>query len=146
MPSSDAPAAELELPALCLVVLIGVSGAERARFAARHFLPEEVCELPEAAQERLSRGLLAVLNAPHLAAPGREAAVKLAHAQDVTAVAVVLDLPPPPMTPPPERKRQRCGPGWAASTRLRCGPRGSPPRFDCALSPSCRRWWCGACR
>ena len=85
----------LEIPALCLVVLIGVQNEVRGMFAAQHFAPAEVCLTLEAAGVRLSRGLLSVLNAPHLRAADRAGAVLLAREQNVRAVAVILDPPLP---------------------------------------------------
>ncbi|WP_407540588.1 metallophosphoesterase [Deinococcus radiomollis] len=85
----------LELPALCLVVLIGVSDQARSDFARRHFAPEEVQTTLGGAATRLQNGLLAVLNAPHLQAADREAAPQLAREHDVRAVGIVLDLDAP---------------------------------------------------
>lgn len=92
MPSDPADAA-LDIPGLCLVVLIGVPDDLRADFARRHFAPEEVKTSLEAAAERLTRGLLTVLDAPHLRAADRAGAAKLARDQNVQAVALVLDPP-----------------------------------------------------
>lgn len=83
----------LDIPGLCLVVLIGVPDELRAEFARRHFAPEEVQTSLEGASERLSRGLLTVLDAPHLRALERAGAVQLARDQNVQAVALVLDPP-----------------------------------------------------
>ncbi|WP_425145509.1 metallophosphoesterase [Deinococcus sp.] len=119
---------ELEIPALALLVLIGVSQAERAAFAARHFAPEEVCLSLNAARERLSRGRLAALNLPTVHPAERAAAVLLAHEQDVAAAAVVLDLPDPSRPDEVAALRQGLGgpdspalrvEGFAASFRLR---------------------------
>lgn len=87
------PSKTLEIPGLCLVVLIGVPDDLRAEFASRHFAPEEVQTTLENAAERLSRGLLTVLDAPHLRAADRAGAVQLARDQNVQAVALVLDPP-----------------------------------------------------
>ena len=91
LPTLEIPS--LNIPRLCLVVLIGVPDDLRADFARRHFAPEEVQTSLEAASERLSRGLLTVLNAPHLRALERAGAAQLARDQNVQAVALVLDPP-----------------------------------------------------
>lgn len=95
---------ELEIPALCLVVLIGVSDELRGEVARRHFPAAEVCTDLAAATERLSRGLLTVLNAPHLRAVDRAAAVTLAREHDVEAAALVLD--PPILHADPQTRQQ----------------------------------------
>ncbi len=94
---------DLEIPALCLVLLIGVPDDLRADFARRHFAPEEVQTSLEGASERLSRGLLTVLDAPHLRALERAGAAQLARDQNVQAVALVLD---PPLTSSDMQTRQ----------------------------------------
>lgn len=81
----------LEVPALSLVVLIGVSEELRSDFVRRHFAPEEVQTTLSGAARRLGNGMLAVLNAPHLQATDREAAPRLAREHDVQAVGIVLD-------------------------------------------------------
>jgi len=91
LPTLEIPS--LNIPRLCLVVLIGVPDDLRADFARRHFAPEEVQISLETASERLSRGLLTVLNAPHLRALERAGAAQLARDQNVQAVALVLDPP-----------------------------------------------------
>ena len=75
------------------MVLIGVQDELRAEFASRHFALEEVQTSLEGAAERLTRGLLTVLDAPHLRALERVGAVQLARDQNVQAVALVLDPP-----------------------------------------------------
>jgi diadenosine tetraphosphatase ApaH/serine/threonine PP2A family protein phosphatase/predicted kinase len=99
LPSSELPPTELNIPALSLVVLIGASDETRRQFAEQHFAPEEVCTDPEQAEGRLSRGLLTVLDAPHLTIQSRSHAVALARANDVQAVALVLDPPLPHADP-----------------------------------------------
>ena len=95
---------DLDIPALCLVVLIGVSDELRGEVARRHFSDAEVCTDLEAAQARLSRGLLTVLDAPHLRAADRAAAVARAREHDVEAAALVLD---PPISNPDTQTRQQ---------------------------------------
>lgn len=87
------PFSDLDIPALSLIVLIGVPDELRADFARRHFADEEVQTSLEAAAQRLSRGLLTVLDAPHLRALERAGAAQLARDQNVQAVALVLDPP-----------------------------------------------------
>ncbi|MFC4640112.1 metallophosphoesterase [Deinococcus hohokamensis] len=100
------PLRELRLPALALVALIGARSAGKSTFAARHFAPEEVLSAPAglaedealgavlaAAGERLARGALAVVDLRLVRPHERRQVVDLARAHDVSAVAVVLDLP-----------------------------------------------------
>ncbi|MFC4427349.1 metallophosphoesterase [Deinococcus navajonensis] len=100
------PARELRLPALALVALIGARGAGKSTFAARHFSPEEVFAPPAgleadaaldaclaAAGERLAGGQLAVVDLRLVRPHERRRVVDLARAHDLSAVAVVLDLP-----------------------------------------------------
>ena len=91
LPAPEIPS--LNIPRLCLVVLIGVPDDLRADFARRNFAPEEVQTSLGAASDRLSHGLLTVLNAPHLRALERAGAAQLARDQNVQAVALVLDPP-----------------------------------------------------
>ena len=107
----------LQVPALSLVALVGVSGAGKSTFAARHFLPTQVLSsdtfrglvaddendqsasadafaaLHAVAAVRLRRGLLTVLDATHLQRDDRAQVVALARASDVLPVALVLDVP-----------------------------------------------------
>lgn len=92
----------LAIPALSLVILIGVSDETRSDFARRHFAPEEVQTTLGGAAQRLENGLLAVLNAPHVQATDREAALHLAREQGVQAVGMVLD----PEVPGRDERRQ----------------------------------------
>jgi protein phosphatase len=106
----------LELPDLCLVALVGVSGSGKSSFAARHFLPTEVVSSDACrgmvsdddnnqeatgdafdlvnfiAGKRLARGLLTVIDATNVQAEARKPLLALAKAHHVLAVAVVLDL------------------------------------------------------
>lgn len=107
----------IEIPELCLVVLIGVTGAGKSTFAAHHFAPSEVVSsdamrafvaddpddldatadafavLGEITRRRLRRGLLTVVDATSLRAEDRQVWLDLARDQDVFAVAIVLDPP-----------------------------------------------------
>ncbi len=108
---------KLTLPDLCLVVLVGASGAGKSSFARKHFKPTEVIssdfcrglvsddENDQAATgdafdvlqyvvgKRLARGRMAVVDATNVQAEARAPLVELARANDVLPVAVVLKLP-----------------------------------------------------
>lgn len=108
---------ELQLPALSLVVLIGVSGSGKSTFAARAFEPYEVLSsdycralvsgdendqsasadafdvLHHIAGKRLDRGLLTVVDATNVSKEARASLVQLARDHDVLPVAIVLDVP-----------------------------------------------------
>ncbi len=107
----------IELPELCLVVLVGVSGAGKSSFARKHFLPTEVVSsdacrglvadddndqeatgdafdvLHYIAGKRLSRGRLTVIDATSVQSEARKSLVRLAREHDCLAVAIVLDVP-----------------------------------------------------
>lgn len=107
----------ITLPALSLVVLVGVSGSGKSTFAATHFGPFETLSsdffrglvsndvnsqdatkaafdaLHHVAGLRLDAGLLTVVDATNVQPTARRALVELARAHDVLPVAVVLDLP-----------------------------------------------------
>lgn len=107
----------LEIPELCLVALVGVSGSGKSTFAARHFLPTEVLSsdfcrglvaddendqsatsaafdvLYYIAARRLEAGRLTVVDATNVQAGARRTAVGVAKANHVLAVAIVLDVP-----------------------------------------------------
>ncbi|WP_084957783.1 polynucleotide kinase-phosphatase [Thermoactinospora rubra] len=109
--------AEIRIPELCLVVLVGVSGSGKSTFAARHFAPTQVIssdfcrglvaddENDQAATPdafdllhhivgvRLRRGLLTVVDATNVQAPARQSLIELAKRHDVLAEAIVLDVP-----------------------------------------------------
>jgi protein phosphatase len=116
----DAPSrvqAELSIPAMSLVVLMGSSGAGKSTFAAKHFSPWEVlssdhyrgvvCNDPNSLEAsgdafaalqylvevRLRRGLLTVIDATNLSADTRQTWVNLARRNDVLPVAIVLEVP-----------------------------------------------------
>jgi protein phosphatase len=106
-----------ELPSLSIVVLVGVSGAGKSTFAARHFKPTEVLSsdrfrglvaddesdqtasadafeaMRQLAAIRLRRGLLTVIDATNVRPEDRQDWLNLAKAHDVLPVAVVLDVP-----------------------------------------------------
>ncbi|MEM7154518.1 MAG: polynucleotide kinase-phosphatase [Myxococcota bacterium] len=109
---------ELELPELCLVVLVGVSGAGKSTFARKHFRPTEVISsdfcrglvsddendqnasgdafavLNYIASKRLARGRLTVIDATSVQSEARKSLVQLARQHDCLAVAIVLNVPP----------------------------------------------------
>lgn len=108
----------LELPELCLVVLVGVSGAGKSTFAREHFLPSEVVSsdfcrglvsddendqratgdafdvLHYIVGKRLARGRLTVVDATSVRPEDRKQLVRLAKEYDCLAVAIVLNVPP----------------------------------------------------
>jgi polynucleotide kinase-phosphatase len=107
----------LEVPELCLVVLVGTSGSGKSTFAATHFAPTEVVSSDECRAmvsddpndqaatsdafavlefivgKRLERGRLTVVDATNVQASARRSLLALAKEHDVLAVAVVLDVP-----------------------------------------------------
>jgi polynucleotide kinase-phosphatase len=107
----------LEVPELCLVVLVGVSGSGKSTFARRHFKPTEVLSsdfcrglvaddendqaatkdafevLHFIAGKRLAAGRLTVVDATNVQPEARKQLVALAREHDVLPVAIVLDLP-----------------------------------------------------
>ena len=109
--------AELHIPELSLVVLIGASGSGKTTFARRAFAPFEVigsdyCRalvsgdendqsasgdafdvLHYIAGKRLDRGLLTVVDATNVSRESRAQLVQLARDHDVLPVAIVLDVP-----------------------------------------------------
>ncbi|ETK32416.1 polynucleotide kinase-phosphatase [Microbispora sp. ATCC PTA-5024] len=108
---------EVSVPALSLVVLVGISGSGKSTFAARHFRPTQVISsdfcrglvaddendqtaTPEAFDllhhivgTRLRRGLLTVVDATNVQWEARKKLIELARAHDVLADAIVLDVP-----------------------------------------------------
>jgi protein phosphatase len=115
--TSMRPDTVLKLPELCLVVLIGASGAGKSSFARKHFLPTEiissdVCRgwvaddensleatpdafdvLKHLAAIRLKRGLLTVIDATSTRAEDRKHFIDLARKFHCFAVAIAFDLP-----------------------------------------------------
>ncbi len=109
--------AEIDIPALSLVALVGVSGAGKSTFAAKHFAPMEVLSsdfcralvaddqndqaasgdafdvLYYIAGKRLAAGRLTVVDATNVQPQDRKQLVELAREHDVLPVAIVLDLP-----------------------------------------------------
>jgi polynucleotide kinase-phosphatase len=107
----------LAVPALSLVVLVGVSGSGKSTFAGRGFGPHEVLSsdfcralvsgdendqsasadafevLHHIAGKRLDRGLLTVVDATSVSSQARASLVQLARDHDVLPVAIVLDVP-----------------------------------------------------
>lgn len=107
----------LEIPELCLVALVGVSGSGKSTFAGRHFgrfevLSSDFCRglvaddendqsaskdafdvLGYIAGKRLASGRLTVVDATNVQRDARRQLVELATAHDVLPVAIVLDLP-----------------------------------------------------
>ena len=109
--------AELTLPSLSLVVLIGASGSGKSTFARRHFkatevLSSDVCRglvaddendqaatreafevLHFVASRRLAAGRLTVVDATNVQPAARKPLVELARRYHVLPVAIVFDLP-----------------------------------------------------
>ncbi|HEY3002499.1 MAG TPA: polynucleotide kinase-phosphatase [Kribbellaceae bacterium] len=107
----------LDVPELCLVVLVGVSGSGKSTFARAHFKPTEVIssdfcrglvsddENDQAASKdafellhfiagkRLAAGRLTVVDATNVQPEARRQLIALARQYDVLPVAIVLDLP-----------------------------------------------------
>ncbi|WP_125774116.1 polynucleotide kinase-phosphatase [Antribacter gilvus] len=108
---------ELTVPALSLVVLVGVSGSGKSTFARTHFRSTEVLSsdyfrglvaddendqaasgdafdvLHYVAGKRLAAGRLTVVDATNVQPGSRKALVELAKQHDVLPVAIVLDVP-----------------------------------------------------
>jgi len=109
--------AELRIPELSLVLLVGISGAGKSTFGRTHFKPTEVIssdfcrglvaddENDQAATKqafqllhyivglRLAAGRLTVVDATNVQPDARRALLAVAKEHDVMATAIVLDLP-----------------------------------------------------
>ncbi|WP_330182674.1 polynucleotide kinase-phosphatase [Nocardia sp. NBC_01503] len=109
--------AELSIPELSLVVLIGSTGSGKSTFARKHFrgtaiissdacrgivsddendqaaTPEAFALLHHIAGVRLRRGLRTVVDATNVQPKARQELIELARAHDVLPVAIVLDVP-----------------------------------------------------
>ena len=107
----------IELPELCLVVLVGVTGSGKSTFARKHFPATRVLSsdafralvaddendqsasgdafdaLHYVAAKRLKAGRLTVVDATNVQPHARAGLVALARDQDVLPVAIVLDVP-----------------------------------------------------
>lgn len=110
--------AEIRIPELCLVVLIGVSGSGKSTFATKKFSPFEAvssdfCRALVSGDEndqsasadafdvlhhlvgvRLRRGLLTVVDATNVSKDARANLIGVARDHDVLPVAIVLDVDP----------------------------------------------------
>ncbi|MCK2237098.1 MULTISPECIES: polynucleotide kinase-phosphatase [unclassified Crossiella] len=108
---------ELSIPDKSLVLLIGVSGAGKSSFAAKHFKPTQVLSsdyfrglvsddensqeatadafdaLNYVAGKRLAAGLLTVVDATNVQPGSRAALIALAKQHHVLPVGIVLDVP-----------------------------------------------------
>ncbi|MDR5700211.1 polynucleotide kinase-phosphatase [Agromyces aerolatus] len=109
--------AELRIPQMALVLLIGSSGSGKSTFAREKFAPFETLSsdffrglvsndendqaatasafeaLRFVAAQRLTAGLLTVVDATNVRSEDRRGFVELARAHDVLPVAIVLDVP-----------------------------------------------------
>lgn len=108
---------QVTVPAMGLVVLVGVSGSGKSTFARAHFKPTEIVSsdfcrglvaddendqsaTPDAFDvlhyivgTRLRRGLLTVVDATNVQQPARASLIKLAKSHDVLVDAIVIDVP-----------------------------------------------------
>jgi protein phosphatase len=108
---------KLDIPELCLVVLIGTSGSGKSTFARKHFKPTEVISsdfcrglisddendqastkeafdlLHYILKKRLDGGKLCVVDATNVQPEARKPLVEIAREYHVLPVAIVLDTP-----------------------------------------------------
>ncbi|MBQ0933441.1 polynucleotide kinase-phosphatase [Ideonella alba] len=108
---------QIDIPELCLVMLVGATGSGKSTFARRHFLPTEVvssdfCRAALADDEndqsvtqdafelmhsivskRLRLGRLTVVDATNVRPASRQGWIELAKTHNVLCVAIVFDLP-----------------------------------------------------
>ena len=118
----------IDIPELCLVMLVGATGSGKSTFARKHFLPTEVvssdfCRAALADDEndqsvtndafelmrmmvskRLKLGRLTVVDATNVQPASRKGWIELAKEHNVFCVAIVFDLPEKVMV---ERHAQR---------------------------------------
>ncbi|GAA2755574.1 polynucleotide kinase-phosphatase [Actinopolymorpha rutila] len=128
MTDAETGTQKVTVPAMGLVVLVGVSGSGKSTFARTHFKPTEVLSsdfcrglvaddeneqsaTPDAFDvlhyivgTRLRRGLLTVVDATNVQQAARAGLIKLAKSHDVLVDAIVLDVPERVAI---ERNRQR---------------------------------------
>ena len=114
---TDRRSRTINVPDLCLIVLVGVSGSGKSTFARQHFLPTEVVSsdacralvsddetdqtatesafavLHSIVSERLRLGRLTVIDATNVQRDARAGLIRLAREFHVLPVAVVLDVP-----------------------------------------------------
>jgi protein phosphatase len=114
---TDGPsAAQLEVPQICLILLVGASGSGKSTFAARHFLATEVVSsdtcrglvsddpndqtisgeafdlLHTIVAKRLAHGRLTVVDATNVQADSRKPLLALARKYHVIPIAIVFNL------------------------------------------------------
>ena len=106
----------IEIPELCVLALVGVSGSGKSTFAGRHFKPTEVLSsdyfralisddennqlvtaqafetLYYIAGKRLEQGKLTVIDATNVQKDARASVLRLAKEHDCHAAAIVLDI------------------------------------------------------
>ncbi|MFI6867535.1 polynucleotide kinase-phosphatase [Nocardia sp. NPDC050406] len=133
--------AELSIPELSLVVLIGSTGSGKSTFARKHFpetaivssdacrgivsddpndqsaTPDAFALLHHIAGVRLRRGLRTVVDATSVQPTARKELVALAREHDVLPVAVVLDVPDAVCLERNSRRPDRAGLGAHVVTR-----------------------------
>lgn len=130
------------VPAPGVVVLVGAAGSGKSTFAARHFEPGEVLSsdayrelvsgdaadqsatraafgiLHRALLTRLRAGGVAVVDATNVQAHARRAIVRRAASAGVSAIAVVLDLPPLTVLAQNATRPGRIVPEWVVEQQL----------------------------
>ncbi|MEI6408862.1 MAG: polynucleotide kinase-phosphatase [Bacteroidota bacterium] len=108
---------EINIPALSLVALVGISGSGKSSFAKKHFKRTEILSSDECrvlvsddennqsatgdafellyymAGKRLKNGLLTVVDATNIQKESRKGLIELSRAYHCLPVAIVLDLP-----------------------------------------------------
>jgi protein phosphatase len=108
---------KINIPELCLVLLVGPSGSGKSSFGRKHFLPTEVISsdfcrglvsdnendqsatgdafdlLDTVVRKRLARGRLTVVDATNVQPEARKTLIELAREYHLFAVAIVFDLP-----------------------------------------------------